>query len=437
LAAVFWAFGVPALFAAFVMTGSRSFLQAFYAGTLCLLLVALLKGLAGRAVSLPAGPVVPYGLLLLLLGVSTLRADLFLPFSLEVEQFRSLLGLVLWTVVMVLVPQFLRSAQDIKTLLRFLDLSGLVIAATVFAGFAGLDFGEALSSEGGRRAFGPLGDQVGFVLSFFAVRAIVLRHWLRFGYFSLAIMATGTRGALLVALLGIALALALDRDSLRGGYSPQRKSRVVAFVLVVLTITLLFTTPIAAFLVERLTSPEFIGATALHRLGAMSLAIDIAADYPWLGVGFHGYSGAAWSYNPLFYFPVALDPSILEVLIASVSNQYLQTLTDGGVFALILLAWLILQAISTLHTTRRSCGGELRRDATALLCWVVALPLANQTACWLLPQSLIGYMWFLCVGIGIALLPIAATDRPGVSSDRGVSGPALSSVGPALSSRRI
>jgi hypothetical protein len=434
LASVFWTLGIPVLYAASLSTGSRSFLHIFYAVTLFFVLVAFLRAVAGRAVSLPAGLVASYGLFLLVLGVATLRAQLFLPFSPDVDQFRSLLSLALWTVVMLLVPQFIRSAGEIKILLKLSDFAGLAIAATVFIAFAGLDFGETLSSDGGRRAFGPLGDQVGFVLSFFAVREIVLRHWLRFAYFSLAIMATGTRGALGVALLGVVLAIALETHRSKGGGSTvHRKSRLVALVLVVLMLVLLFTTPLATFFLERLTNPEFIGATALQRFGAMSLAMDLVADYPWLGVGFHGYSGAAWSYSPLYYFPVALEPSILEIFIVTASNQYLQTLTDGGVFALAFLGCLVLSAIAVLVRARRACRDELRGDATALLCWSIALPVGNQTACWLLPESLIGYLWFFCIGAGLAVLSAATTNTRRVRAAASNSGTvAQSSLGAVL-----
>jgi O-antigen ligase len=144
----------------------------------------------------------------------------------------------------------------------------------------------------------------------------------------------------------------------------------------------------------------------------MSLALDIASEYPWFGVGYAGYSGAVWSYGPQLYFPPALDHSILEVFVSTASNQLFQTLADGGIIGLAALSSLVLSAILILARARQASTGRLRTEASVLLAWCAAFAVGNQTACWLLPNSLIGFMWFLSVGTGAAILSISRFATP-------------------------
>ncbi|MEK6210323.1 MAG: O-antigen ligase family protein [Pseudomonadota bacterium] len=417
IAILFWAVGVPFLGAAFLLSGSRQFSYVFYAGTFFFFFAALLKAVLGRGTMIPVPLLFSYALFFLVLLLATLRSQLLLPFAKDILQFRSLLGLWVWSLVMVLVPQFLRSSQDVTRFLRLFDVTGLVIAGTVFISFFGVDFGETIVFDTGeRRAFGPVGDQVGFVLSFFAVRAICLRNWLRFVLYVCAILATATRGAIFTVFVGVLVVtfLNLRRDTLQShGQSLGRG--ILRWFGILLSIGLLFfvlvATPFGTYFLERFTNPESLGMSAIQRLGAMLLAMDVVMDHPWLGVGFYGYSGAVWNYSPLYYFPFALDPAILQNFIATASNQYLQTLSDAGFLGFAALMALIASAIFVLGRAQRTSEGVLRVEAAGLLGWCVALVLGNQTACWLLPDSLIGYIWFFCVGVGTAILSISLQSK--------------------------
>jgi hypothetical protein len=67
--------------------------------------------------------------------------------------------------------------------------------------------GELVISNGKIRSFGFLTDQVGFALVYYLIYALNKRNYILVVFYTLAILVTGTRGAILVAALAFLITL--------------------------------------------------------------------------------------------------------------------------------------------------------------------------------------------------------------------------------------
>ena len=97
-----------------------------------------------------------------------------------------------------------------------------------------------------------------------------------------------------------------------------------------------------------LTNPEE-EASASSRLVLMRVSLQMAKDYPFLGVGYG-------KTNQQMLIANYLPPEVAEVYSAKViHNTYLQMLVDSGVFALLIYIVLLMGTIFSLERTIRKC----------------------------------------------------------------------------------
>lgn len=278
-----------------------------------------------------------------------------------------------------------RSAARLTLLIGHL-MAGSVLWNMVFAG-RGLRFGE-VHLDGPGRFFGPVGDQVGFLLALFAAWALATRRWITLVVFSVAVVGTGTRGALVVLVVALAgTALALQR------HTPAWSLRLAA--LGVVAAGLVAATWAADLGGVRTRVATTGGDTSTsQRLLTWRVALGVFGDNPVTGAGFGGLPrrAAAKGAETVFARELFQHSSFL----ATAANQLLQSAVDAGVLGVLALVWLVVASSRSLR------AAALASPAPALFlaggAWVAGLALGNQTASWLLPNSLITYVLMLLLG---------------------------------------
>jgi O-antigen ligase len=387
--------GVPALLSAMQVTQNTGFtvVSVLLVGAMCGFV--LMRITMHEALPVPIPLYLGFALFWLVMLIATLHSQLFLPQLAGALQFKALAMAFGWSAVAIVVPQVIRGEREMGFAERAFGICGLLISASVFAAAAGLGFGEMIEYRGGEvRAFGPLGDQVGFVLVFFALFAAARRSYLELVVHCAAIMVTGTRSAVAALAFGLLLVYWL-RSTTEFTFRQFFRWSVRALGVLVLLVAVLLS-PAGQFVLERFTNPEMLAYTIAERFGVVSIGIDIFREHPVIGVGYNGYAALVWDYmDPLTSLGQALKRTA-----ANASNQWIQTATDGGIFGVLAL---LLHVVLVVRYLWKSGRGPAGRPLLGAACaWALCFVVVNQTACWLLPDSLPAFLWFTLMGFAAA-----------------------------------
>jgi O-antigen ligase len=365
-------------------------------------LVAAFK--LASAVLLRGGALVAHrvqAVLLLFLGVVT-AATALAAFRFGTAFFRAeltpLLRFLMQAVTLTLfLPQGLHE-REFPMLRRSLDALGYVMAVPIFVGILFLGTGFDVGEVHGARTFGFVGDQVGFVLVLYVLWHLIARNYLRATFFALAILATGTRGALL-AVLGGVVVTAIQRRRL-GGH--RVRLRTVVGVPIVLAVVL-FTTDIGGSRTRLTGRAVGRGSNVQQRLLTQRIGVEVFMESPLVGVGYTGYRMRAIEKGAVQRFVRELG-RYAPVYTTNASNQLLQTAVDAGVVGVAALCLLFLELLRAF----RAAAGKADPATGALLhaayFWLLALIVGNQGAAWMLPGSFISYLQWTCAAVAIVAL---------------------------------
>jgi O-antigen ligase len=338
--------------------------------------------------------------------VTTLVAYFKFGDRLFLDELVALLRFATQTSVVILLAFSLVGKKQVSMAETVIDGLGYIITASVYATtvffVVGIRIGEIHSTGAILRAFGPLGDQVGFVLLFFVIRQWILGNIIRSFFVVGAVLSTGTRGALLA--LGVALlALWWKRDKI-GQRSPSILLSSFSFVVICLGIV---TLDVGGIRSRAIVEESHHFNSFLQRLQTGSVAVNVIQDNPFFGVGFSGFRLIARDYGADTAFSQFWSPSF----VATAGNQYLQILTDGGVVGFIALIALIFLSLRTYEEGMYFSDDKGKHFMAAGYIWLLALTLGNQSAAWLLPGSLISYFLWLTLAMAIAVNWIAKMEH--------------------------
>jgi O-antigen ligase len=391
---------VPVLFSAYVLSENSEY-RLVYVLLFALLVAALALG-AGMITS-RASLLAFHGLFAALFAGSIptgLRAGGYAMYT----QIQTLSMCYIWSSGFFVAFVFLRTRADVDRALVWLRWIGLAVTASVCAGAmlwlaAGIQFGEIVDAYGQFRSFGPLGDQVGFVIVLFALSSMVRRAWLQFGFHAAALILTGTRGAMLCLAVG-ALWLAVAGIAKRRG--PSRAGMLLRLLFAGAVIAGLVRLPFASTFADRLVSDQR-DATFSDRLSGAKLGLMVFEQSPMFGVGYGGFRDYVGNFAVGEYFAEGVD---VDRDLFTTANQYIQTATDGGVPALCCLLWFAWLVIR--NTGRAAAGerGQTRDELLAIQAYAIAIFVGDQSAVWLLPHASAGYFLLLSAGIAERALAI-------------------------------
>lgn len=309
----------------------------------------------------------------------------------------AVVGCFLWSSVFVSSYYLVNTPARAKQFFAALHGLGFLVTGSVYASLLlhqiGISFGEVLVyQEEGFRVFGPLGDQVGFLIVLFVYRNLIRRNWTMVAFHLGGLVLTGTRGAFLAFAVGLFILGLVNVGKL---FSRSGRIATLSALMLALSVGAIFLSPINEFARSRALNWEALTQGVMLRAGSMTLGLLIFRDNLFTGVGFYGFTDAVWHYGPGGYFNV-----LIENYVAATANQYIQTGTDGGIPALALLIALLVVISRNMRTAVARAHEAFKHDMVAARVWLLAIILGNQTAVWLLPASLVGYFVFLLAGIG-------------------------------------
>jgi O-antigen ligase len=281
--------------------------------------------------------------------------------------------------------------EELRQADRYFQSVGLTVTLSVYLSIAlyltiGFQFGEVQDTQGLTRYFGPLGDQVGFIIALFCFRELLVGRALLAIFHGAAIFATGTRGALLTLFVGLLMVYFSGRK--------RQKNAPLWVKLVAVALVVFLVAVFGTMMVTRLTDVEHLGSGLTQRSLSMLLGLKVFLGNMLTGVGYSGFRFAALGYDP-----EALFPEFALNVITNTQNQLLQVATDAGipgVIAFLLLMKIIYKALKSAEETAKD---ESRYSFGAGRIWLVALLVGNQTAVWLLQGSIISYLFWVLVAM--------------------------------------
>ena len=387
---------VPLLLGTYLSTGIREAEAAIYA--ICA--VAVLPHLAPFVASMRRYSANTALLVVfVMLGVATLGASLQAG-SNAVVQSKSLAATAVWASIYIIAFSAVQSGPSLLRFTTWLRFASVAISASVYLCVilhaVGVPFGEYLEfRDGSFRAFGPLGDQVSFVVVLPALVALAESSPLGFAIHFGALLLTATRGALVALVIGVAaylIVLAARRIRVRSAAWTMASIAVVVLIMI---------SPAASNITDRITASPTDEAYSF-RWTAMMSGVSVVSEHPLLGVGFNGFADRRRAIAEDWLATAASENGLSRA-----ANQYVQTATDGGLpagLALVLFVGL------TLRNAWRATGW---RDASAefvgVQLWLIAVLIGNQGALWLLSDAMSGFFIF---AIAAMAATAAALARP-------------------------
>ena len=325
-----------------------------------------------------------------------------------VAQLDGLLGLMVWLSPAFALLLVAGRPVDLVAVVRTVNVGLLVMSASIYLSFlahlAGLSFGERIEYvEGIERYFGPLGDQVAYVVVLGVLFGLLQRRWGRCLFHLTALLLTGTRGALITLAAG-ALVYSVTP------YVSQRSSRWTGKYLPILVLVLMvaggIATSVGQAALVRFLNPSALEAGISMRIASMQLGIEAFLLHPAFGVGFAGFTEVAYTLRA-----EALFETFLPSYVSNTCNQYIQVAADGGIIGLVLFASVIWALLSDSWDLRRVGAGETRGFFETVFIWILAILVGNQGAVWLLPNSLPSLYIFALGGLVSKLNLLWAPER--------------------------
>lgn len=346
--------------------------------------------LSRRRVRLPTAPLAFVGVMI----GSTLAVFLQQQGTGITEQSTALLRFIAQASLLVLFAYSLRTVRQLEASCDVWRLLGYLVAGSVYLDiilFAlGLPLGEVQVSADGARYFGPLGDQVGFLLPLFIYRDLIARRLVGAAFCLLALLLTGTRGALISLAVGLLIFVWPYRHR-----QTWRRNAAIALTLVVMMGVALWFDP--GGMVTRFVNPQVFARGLGGRAASIEMALRMFFDHPLLGLGFGG-------------FRLSLPQYYSREEVYGTFNQLSQVATDAGIAGVATFCWMIVALLKHFNVSREHVTGTPRELLHASYIWLVGLAIGNQSTAWLVPGSMISTaLWLLiataCVAAQVRTMP--------------------------------
>jgi hypothetical protein len=227
------------------------------------------------------------------------------------------------------------------------------------------------------RYFGPLGDQVAWVLTlpfvvYFSSRRILLALLAALG-----LALTASRGPALTTIAALLLLLVFSR-----GRRLEHAALIVTLLIVGLYQAGLFST-----LLHRFSATEF---TNNDRTVTAALGVKIFLKSPIFGSG----------YNSLTYFYPSTMHRISHGILPAQTSTFVQMLSDGGLILFVPYVCFVLAASKAgVSLMRHSHAVREGRLMTGTAAWLIAMLWVNQSALWFVVGSYLGPLVFGMAGL--------------------------------------
>lgn len=287
----------------------------------------------------------------------------------------------------------LRLQKVINALVYFAMLNALLVIYTFFFGKIGL-LGEISENASITRAFGLMGDQVAWFLSFFGIHALYNGKKYHYVLFLVAILMGASLGATLVLIIAT-LIYFIKEKRVKPSFYIKLGFSIVLFMMVLVSSPTVFD---KIGVLKRINEGDFSSRdsqTTGHRYNAISNAIDKISEKPlW---GYQNYSLTMFNkYNNLLS---DTEKGHLTYL-TTPNNQILAIICDYGLIGFILFVFFMYRMIKIIRVKSINIPPDLYAFKQSSYIWILIFVVFNQSATWFLPGS---YLWVLiCIIIGIS-----------------------------------
>ncbi len=283
----------------------------------------------------------------------------------------------------------------INALSIFALLNVGLVFYTFFVGKIGLMGEISQSGDGLTRAFGLMGDQVGWFLSFFAIHSLYTKKIHMYFLYFTAISLGAAVGATIIVIICTVIYLIKNKAI---QFSMYLKI-VFSFLVLVL---ILLSLPSSKFnnigILQRINQGDFEGKdtqTSGHRYKAITHAFYKIVEKPVLG--YHNYSMTMFQkYDSLLDHTQIGDLTYLT----TPNNQPLGIIADYGILGLLFFISFMYSLLKIVNKKCYNIPPYLDAFKKSAFLWMVVHFIFNQSATWFLPSS---YLWVLiCLLVSIS-----------------------------------
>jgi hypothetical protein len=266
----------------------------------------------------------------------------------------------------------------------------------------GIEFGE-VSTDQSIRTFGIFGDQIGFILPLFLFKELLNRRIIRCSFFGIAIVLTGTRGALVASGIGLVFLYLFSLQS--NEFSRYKFKIFISAFIVISIISSAFIYDLGGMWTRFEDTHVFTEGIATRGI-TFAMALRVFLDNPLSGVGFSGFRLVAPDYGTGLIFSETLHYFPSPVIISTTANQYLQVATDAGIIGLVAFLWLMKRCLEALKNAQVRTTIRLRYSFEATYIWLWSLLVGAQSVAWLLPDMTLSYILWIIMGMAIAAITV-------------------------------
>lgn len=285
-------------------------------------------------------------------------------------------------------------AKVINALTYFALLNAVLVFYTFFFGKIGL-IGEVTTNDGNiTRAFGIMGDQVAWFLTFFALHSLYTKKKYNFIIFLIAILMCASLGATIVLVVCIFV------------YFYREKRLNSSFYLkaglgILLVVSALVFSP-SLFekigILQRLNEGDFastgVGNTTGHRFNAINNGLQMIPEKPLLG-----YQNFSLSMQRKYSNTITDAEKGNLTYLTTPNNQLLASICDYGFIGFFFFVGFIYKLIKITKEKCLELPPHLYAFKQSAIVWLVVFVIFNQSATWFLPGS---FMWVLiCLIVAI------------------------------------
>ncbi len=243
------------------------------------------------------------------------------------------------------------------------------------------------------RAFGIMGDQLPYLITFFLFYALLKDNVFLFFFFLIGIIFTSSITASLIALILVLYYILFIKKS------PLTKHiLILIFVVIALSITS-YNTFYNLGIFQRLSSGLYAPQTNFnYRIFSFEKGIDMLSKSPVIGYGYGVYSYLVSDTVVSSAGGLPINSTIK--ILSTTSNQFLQMLVETGVLGLFAFFFLLYDFYKISFFGYHLPKNNMKDIALAINSWVLIFPLTALSAVWISPGS---FIWILfCVLVGIS-----------------------------------
>lgn len=287
-------------------------------------------------------------------------------------------------------------SKDLNILFYNLLVFIIINTLFIFVSYLYPDFSPVLVVSYGHnyvRAFGIMGDQLPYLISFFLFYALLKDNLFLFSFFIAGIILTSSITASFIALILVLYYILIVKKP-----SPTKHVLLVIFAIISLTITsysALYNLGIFQRLSSGLYGPQ---TNLIWRILSFENGIEMFTKNPIGGYGYGVYSYLVADTTITSIVGLPVDSAIK--ILSTTSNQFLQMLVESGIFGLFAFLFLIYGFYKISFFGDHLPQNDFKDLVLAINGWVIVFPLTALSAVWVLPGS---FVWILmCVLVGIS-----------------------------------